>query len=138
MENILKPYEITPPEGYAVRNPKKRYPKDCYYRAFNYVMSDLSGLKLVHGICRIPGLGALYIHAWVEIETDIVFESALQKFYTKHGFYEVMRVGKTVEFTQLEAAKKSIEYGYYGDWAGLEIQKNKEQRLEWREGVEEE
>lgn len=118
----LAPYEVTPPEEYATHKPKRRYPRACYKKAFEYALDkhDLRDkIKLVHGSYMpniLNRMGCHAEHAWIEIENRMVFDGTLQRFYDKDGYYSVCSNIKKNEYTFDEMVRNLREYGHYGEW----------------------
>ena len=115
----LSNYEAIPPERYKTGRPRRLSPKNCYVKAWQYVMwkDDLEGIRLVHGHYRPPLLDNHCGHAWVEFPEDIVFDGVLQRFYRKDDYYKYYEIIKHDEYTVDEMCRVGLECGgTYGPW----------------------
>ena len=99
--------------------PRRRFPKDCFYRSWRYVLDhDAPEARLVHGtyapdlLSGTPGVN----HAWVELPGGIVFDGVYQRFFVGAAYYVAMNCIAEVSYTPEEAARLVIEAGHIGPW----------------------
>jgi len=116
----FKDIEVEVEEEFRFRVTNKVYPKMCYDKSFDYIISHMNlEIKLVHGtidfiigdnqILKIP-------HGWIEFE-NVLFDGVYQKFYDKEKMIKRRGYLKEVEYTCREACDKGIETGYKGAWS---------------------
>lgn len=120
----LSKFEVEPEEKYKTGHPRHLSPKNCYMKAWQYVIDKgledkevAKTIRLIHGLYRPFSLDNHCGHAWVELPGDIVFDGVLQRFYLKDAYYKYYEIIKLNEYTVDEACQVGHEFGgTYGPW----------------------
>ena len=100
---------------------------DCFTIAGRQILNNYSSkdLVLVHGL--VIGHGALHgvyhRHAWVEKDDQVIdCSTGKEIILPKEVFYALGRIEVIFRYSQEEALKKMLDYGFFGPWE--EVLKN--------------
>ena len=120
----LAPYvrQVDPTLSCGTR-PGKRYWRDCYRRAAEYMLTHsprggpcpaVGGIALVHGVCRAGSLQ--WGHAWVELPDSLVFDGVRQQFYDRDGYHRVTQTTVEATYSQEAMVERLRAAEHYGPW----------------------
>lgn len=98
--------------------PGRIYHKQCFHQAFGYSDAHRAeGPTLCHGMV-LCGSGRYFLHAWVEMPGDLVFDGVVQMFCSREGYYRCMGVdtSQVWRYTPSEVERLSMETLHTGPW----------------------
>ncbi len=99
-------------------SPGRIYHKRCFSRAFDYAGHHrAAGPVLCHGML-LGGSGWYFLHAWVEMSGDVVFDGVVQMFCSREGYYRCMGVDpeRVWRYSPDEVVRLSMETLHTGPW----------------------
>ncbi|MFN2484267.1 MAG: hypothetical protein ABR509_04935 [Candidatus Limnocylindria bacterium] len=117
--------EVAVPE--ALRNGvrRRRFPKECYTRALDYVF-DNPAATLVHGtyapLEERPDIRTG--HAWAELDDGdrrVAFDPNEQRFYDRESYYAALRLKADRRYSAPDAAKLAVATRHCGPWESWEV-----------------
>ena len=90
----------------------------CYELAgYAVVFGDApEGSRVVHGSWHGPGAARRIGHAWVHIDSDVVWEPIRMRLYEREAFYEWTRAEIEREYTAEQARLEMLRSGHFGRW----------------------
>jgi len=117
----LAPFAVHPPGEWRISK-LWVYPEQCYRRAWCFLIDnygkelrDDSTVRLIHGLYGDPGIGNTG-HAWVEIDSDTVFDGVMQSFYSLRDYARFYHTVLQARYTLQEAIQVGLRHENYGPW----------------------
>ena len=124
MQNVLSPYEVTPPEQYKTNKPKRMYWGLCHKKAYDYMMNlkDRENVVCCQGDIINPSReGMTGGHAWIELPGELIFDGVLQRFYTREGYYNILKPDVKLRLTFTELNELALKHRCFALYYNPEI-----------------
>lgn len=99
--------------------PGRVYKKQCFHEAFGYADAHRNdGAVLCHGMVLFGSARQHFLHAWVEMPGDVVFDGVVQMFCSREGYYRCMGVdpSRVWRYSPAEVERLAMQTRHTGPW----------------------
>ena len=99
--------------------PGRIHKKRCLSTAFAYADSHRrDGPVLCHGMVLFGSARRHFLHAWVEMPGEVVFDGMVQMFYSRREYYRRMGVDpeRVWRYAPAEVERLSMQTRHTGPW----------------------